>query len=93
VYKTNREKSKREKMNVSKGVFNNETLLMKKEEPVDNFLLNLFAGGISGIGAKTASAPIERVKLLMQTQAVNRHIIAKTYTNPFSCMLQIYRYF
>ena len=62
---------------------------MMKEQ--NSFLLNLAAGGISGIGAKTASAPIERIKLLIQTQAVNRNIVDKTYTNPFTSMLRIYR--
>lgn len=58
----------------------------------NSFLLNLVAGGVSGIGAKTASAPIERIKLLIQTQAVNRNIVDKTYTNPLTCMLRIYRH-
>jgi len=36
-----------------------------------NFLKDLAAGGVSGAVAKTATAPIERVKLLLQTQDSN----------------------
>ena len=61
-----------------------------KKEGENKFLLNLVAGGISGIGAKTASAPIERIKLLMQTQAVNGYI-TKSYKNPIDCVIRIYR--
>lgn len=35
------------------------------------FGLDFFIGGISGIVSKTVVAPIERVKLLMQTQREN----------------------
>jgi solute carrier family 25 (adenine nucleotide translocator) protein 4/5/6/31 len=36
-----------------------------------NFLIDFLAGGISAAVAKTATAPIERVKLVMQTQDAN----------------------
>jgi len=36
------------------------------------FFINFFAGGISGIISKTIMAPVERVKLLMQTSSVNK---------------------
>jgi len=36
-----------------------------------NFLVDFAAGGISGAIAKTATAPIERVKLIIQTQDAN----------------------
>jgi solute carrier family 25 (adenine nucleotide translocator) protein 4/5/6/31 len=41
-----------------------------------DFLLNFMAGGVSGAIAKTATAPIERVKLLIQTQDANPKIIS-----------------
>jgi len=41
-----------------------------------DFLINFMAGGVSGAVAKTATAPIERVKLLIQTQDANPKIIS-----------------
>lgn len=40
------------------------------------FIVNFLAGGVSGAVAKTATAPIERVKLLIQTQDANPKIIS-----------------
>ena len=42
----------------------------------NDFLLNFMAGGVSGAVAKTTTAPIERVKLLIQTQDANPKIIS-----------------
>jgi solute carrier family 25 (adenine nucleotide translocator) protein 4/5/6/31 len=41
-----------------------------------DFLINFMAGGTSGAVAKTITAPIERVKLLIQTQDANPKIIS-----------------
>jgi solute carrier family 25 (adenine nucleotide translocator) protein 4/5/6/31 len=43
---------------------------------MSDFLINFMAGGVSGAVAKTATAPIERVKLLIQTQDANFKIIS-----------------
>lgn len=40
------------------------------------FIINFLAGGVSGAVAKTSTAPIERVKLLIQTQDANPKIIS-----------------
>lgn len=38
------------------------------------FLKDFIAGGISAAVSKTAVAPIERVKILLQVQAVNKQV-------------------
>lgn len=40
------------------------------------FLKDFAAGGISAAVSKTAVAPIERVKLLLQVQAISKQIAA-----------------
>lgn len=41
----------------------------KQHSPKDkNFIWDFLSGGVAGIISKTVVAPIERVKLLMQTQ-------------------------
>lgn len=41
-----------------------------------SFAKDFMAGGISAAVSKTAVAPIERVKLILQVQAANKQIVA-----------------
>jgi solute carrier family 25 (adenine nucleotide translocator) protein 4/5/6/31 len=50
--------------------------MAKKERGVKDFLVDLCIGGISGGIAKTVMAPVERVKLLLQTQDSNPKVIS-----------------
>jgi len=42
--------------------------MAKKQDDVSTFLINFLMGGVSAAVSKTAAAPIERVKLLIQNQ-------------------------
>lgn len=56
------------------------------------FLKDFMAGGISAAIAKTAMAPIERVKLLLQVQAISKQISAeKQYKGMVDCFVRIPR--
>ena len=50
-----------------------------------NVFIDFMAGGISGAIAKTLAAPIERVKLLLQTQEANKKLDGKRYTGILNC--------
>lgn len=54
----------------------------------DSFFLSFMLGGISGVIAKTICAPIERVKLIMQTQDANPQIVNK-YTSMNNCFSRV----
>jgi solute carrier family 25 (adenine nucleotide translocator) protein 4/5/6/31 len=66
---------------------------MSKDGAV-GFLIDFAAGGISGAVAKTATAPIERVKLIIQTQDANPLIksgeVAR-YTGIGNCFTRVYQ--
>merc|ERR1719473_1621364 len=56
------------------------------------FLKDFLAGGVAGAVAKTATAPIERVKLLIQTQDANPKIISgevKRYSGIVDCFTRV----
>lgn len=50
-----------------------------------NVFIDFMAGGISGALAKTLAAPIERVKLLLQTQEANKRLDGRKYTGIIDC--------
>jgi solute carrier family 25 (adenine nucleotide translocator) protein 4/5/6/31 len=58
-------------------------------DPV-RFAKDFLAGGISAAVSKTAVAPIERVKLLLQVQAASKQITAETqYKGIVDCLIRI----
>merc|ERR1712100_314438 len=64
----------------------------KKEFSMVAFLKDLAVGGVSGSIAKTATAPIERVKLLIQTQDANPRIMSgevPRYTGILNCFTRV----
>lgn len=67
----------------------------KKSGPsATSFLADFAAGGISGAVAKTATAPIERVKLIIQTQDANPLIKSgqvPRYTGIGNCFTRVYQ--
>ncbi len=68
---------------------------MKSGEKVDDlkgFVRDFMAGGISAAVAKTTTAPIERVKLIMQTQDANAYVKSGKvlrYTGIMDCFTRI----
>jgi solute carrier family 25 (adenine nucleotide translocator) protein 4/5/6/31 len=59
---------------------------------MSDFMVNFLAGGVSGAVAKTATAPIERVKLIIQTQDANPKIISgevARYTGIVNCFTRV----
>ena len=59
--------------------------------PLWTFLSSSLAGGLSGIVSKTSAAPIERVKLILQTQRINQQIDPSMhYKGPIDCVKRVY---
>merc|ERR1712180_45431 len=59
-------------------------------ETAISFAKDFLAGGISAAISKTAVAPIERVKLLLQVQAASKQIAAKDqYTGIINCFSRV----
>merc|ERR1711871_1736452 len=59
---------------------------------VNDFLIDFCLGGLSGAISKTATAPIERVKLLIQTQDANPRIMSgevPRYTGIGNCFTRV----
>jgi solute carrier family 25 (adenine nucleotide translocator) protein 4/5/6/31 len=57
-----------------------------------NFALDFLLGGVSAAVSKTAVAPIERIKLLLQTQDANAKITGdKKYKGIVDCMVRVPR--
>lgn len=55
-----------------------------------SFLIDFMAGGVSAAIAKTAVAPIERVKLLLQVQEVSKQIAQdQRYKGIVDCFVRI----
>lgn len=65
-----------------------------KPDMLTAFLKDFTAGGVSGAIAKTATAPIERVKLIIQTQDANPLIKSgevPRYTGIGNCFVRVYQ--
>merc|ERR1719237_1897129 len=63
-----------------------------QKSKMEQFLSDLAVGGISGAVAKTLMAPIERVKILMQTQDSNPKILSgeeKRYSSLVDCFKRV----
>ena len=63
---------------------------MPKQE--SSFMMDMVLGGVSGAIVKTAMAPVERVKLLLQTQDSNPKVISgeiAKYTGIMDCFQRV----
>lgn len=63
----------------------------QKPKAKSNFWIDFMMGGVSAAISKTAAAPIERVKLILQTQDANPKIIASgnRYTGIGNCFKRV----
>ena len=66
----------------------------KQESNSKEFMIDFLAGGVSGAFAKTCTAPIERVKILIQTQDANPRIMSgevKRYNGIVDCFRRVHQ--
>lgn len=65
---------------------------MDKKDETNKFLVDFMMGGVSAAVAKTAAAPIERVKLLLQNQEemIKSGRLDRKYTGIVYVFLKIY---
>jgi solute carrier family 25 (adenine nucleotide translocator) protein 4/5/6/31 len=64
----------------------------KKKSKIEQFASDLLIGGTAGAIAKTAMAPVERVKLLLQTQYSNPKVLSgevKPYSSMADCFNRV----
>jgi solute carrier family 25 (adenine nucleotide translocator) protein 4/5/6/31 len=62
----------------------------KSNSKTVDFLVDMVAGGLSSVVAKSAAAPIERIKILLQTQHINSDVVVQ-YKGPIDCIKRLYR--
>lgn len=62
---------------------------MAQEQKKSNFVVNFLMGGVSAAVSKTAVAPIERVKLLLQNQDSSKALEGKKYTGIVDCFSRV----
>ena len=59
----------------------------KQNSNASSFIVDFLAGGLSGSVAKTIAAPVERVKILLQTKATGAD--GKQYTGILNCFARV----
>jgi len=67
---------------------------LSSTDAIKDFLIDFSLGGVSGAVAKTLTAPIERVKLIIQTQDANPRIRSgevPRYTGIVNCFTRVFR--
>lgn len=64
-----------------------------KEKPKLSFIENFALSGVAAVVSKTAAAPIERVKLLVQNQGemIKQGVLARPYNGVIDCTVQTFR--